>query len=101
MVYCTENKMVQLFKLAYADKSSDILSGSDFTSILIFNVLKHSLICSLYYNHVTMVNDDSSVVSKWSFKLIDNPRVVIYDHHKFLIQATDFLSHFYSRTFKI
>jgi hypothetical protein len=62
MVYCTESKMVQLFKLAYVDKSSHILSGSDFTAI--FNVPQHSLICSLYYKHVTMVNDDYSVVSK-------------------------------------
>ncbi len=42
----------------------------------------------LYYKHVTIVNDDSSIVSKWSFKLIDDPRVIIYDHHRFIIQAT-------------
>jgi hypothetical protein len=41
----------------------------------------------LYYNHVTIVNDDSSVVSHRSFKLIDDPRVVIYDRHWFIIQA--------------
>ena len=39
---------------------------------------------------MTIVNDDSSVVSKWSFKLIDNPRVAIYDRNRFIIQATDF-----------
>ncbi len=37
---------------------------------------------------MTIVNDDSSVISKWSFKLIDDPRVVIYDRHKFKVQAT-------------
>jgi hypothetical protein len=37
---------------------------------------------------VTIINDDSSVISKWSFKLIDDPRNIIYDHHKFIIQAT-------------
>ncbi len=37
---------------------------------------------------MTIVNDNSSVVSKWSFKLIDDPRVVIYDRHSFIIQAT-------------
>jgi hypothetical protein len=42
----------------------------------------------LYYKHVTIVNDDSSVVSKWNFKLIDNPRVIIYDRHRLIIQAT-------------
>ncbi len=43
----------------------------------------------LYYKHVTIVNDDSSIISKWSFKLSDDPRVVIYDCHTFIIQATD------------
>ncbi len=43
----------------------------------------------LYYKHVTIVNDDPSVISKWSFKLIDEPRVIIYDRHRFIIQATD------------
>jgi len=31
---------------------------------------------------------DSSIVSKWRFKLIDDPRVVIYDSNRFIIQAT-------------
>jgi hypothetical protein len=41
-----------------------------------------------YYKHVMIVNDDSSVISKWSFKLIDDPGVIIYDRHRFIIQAT-------------
>jgi hypothetical protein len=49
---------------------------------------QHKL-CGLYYKHVTIVNDDSSIVSKWSIKLIDDPSVIIYDRHRFLIQATD------------
>ncbi len=44
--------------------------------------------CGLYYKHLTIVNDDSSAVSKWSFNLIDDPRVIIYDRHRFKIQAT-------------
>ncbi len=44
---------------------------------------------SLYYKHATIVNDNSSVISKWSFKFIDDSRVVIYDCHKLIIQATD------------
>ncbi len=43
----------------------------------------------LYYKHVTIVNDDSSVISKWSFKLIDDPRVIINDHNMFIIQAME------------
>ncbi len=36
-----------------------------------------------------IVNDNSSIISKWSIKLIDDPRVVIYDRHRFVIQATE------------
>ena len=43
----------------------------------------------LYYKHWTIVNDDSSVVIKWSFKLIDAARGVIYDRHMFIVQATE------------
>jgi len=51
-----------------------------------------SSICGLYYKHVTIVNDNSSVISKRSFKLIDDPKVVNYNHQRFIIQATgDFL----------
>ncbi len=45
-------------------------------------------ICGLYYKHVTIVNDTSSGVIKWSFKLIDIAIGVIYDRHVFIIQAT-------------
>ena len=41
---------------------------------------------------MTIVNDDSSVISKWSCKLIDNARVVIYYCNMFIIQATGLTS---------
>ncbi len=53
-----------------------------------------SHICGLYYKHVAIVNDDSSIISKWSFKLRDDPRVIIYDHHRFIIQATGNIHYF-------
>ena len=37
---------------------------------------------------MTIVNDDSRVISNQSFKLSDDPRVVIYDRHRVIIQAT-------------
>jgi hypothetical protein len=43
--------------------------------------------CGLYYKHVTIVNDDSSIINKWSFKLTDDARVIIYNQHRFIIQA--------------
>jgi len=39
---------------------------------------------------MTIVNDDSSIVNKWSYKLIDAARGVIYDRHMFIVQATGF-----------
>jgi hypothetical protein len=44
--------------------------------------------CGLYYKYVTIVNDDSRVINKQSFKLIDDSGVIIYDCHRFIIQAT-------------
>ncbi len=44
--------------------------------------------CGRYCKQVTIVNGNSNIASKWSFKLIDDPRVVIYDGHGFTIQAT-------------
>ncbi len=42
----------------------------------------------LYYKHMTIVNEDSIVIIKWSSKLIDAARGVIYDRHIFIVQAT-------------
>ena len=46
------------------------------------------LFSGLYYKPVTIVNDDSRVVNKLEASLTDNARVVIYDHHMFVVQAT-------------
>ncbi len=35
-----------------------------------------------------IINYDSSIVNKWSFKLIEDARVVVYDCNRFIIQAT-------------
>ncbi len=36
-----------------------------------------------------IVNDDSRVVNKLETSLTDDARVVIYDHHMFIVQATN------------
>jgi hypothetical protein len=38
---------------------------------------------------MTIVNDDSRVVNKLEASLTDDARVVIYDHHMVIVQATD------------
>jgi hypothetical protein len=37
---------------------------------------------------MTIVNDDSRVVNKLEASLTDDGRVVIYDRHMFIVQAT-------------
>jgi hypothetical protein len=36
-----------------------------------------------------IVNDDSRVINKLEASLIDDTRVIIYDHHMFIVQATN------------
>ncbi len=60
-------------------------------SPLLFFFLKtrtfHSPNCGLYYKDVTIVNYNSSIVNKFGASLIDDIRVIIYDHHMFIVQA--------------
>jgi hypothetical protein len=42
----------------------------------------------LYYKPITIVNDDSSIINKLETSLIDNARVIIYNRHMFIVQAT-------------
>ncbi len=37
-----------------------------------------------------IVNDDSRVVNKLETSLTDDTRVVIYDRHMFIVQATEY-----------
>jgi hypothetical protein len=47
-------------------------------------------IIGLYYKHITIANDDSSIINKWQVSLTDDTRVVIYNRNMFIIQATGF-----------
>ncbi len=42
----------------------------------------------MYYKHIMIVNYDSSIINKFRASLADDSRVVIYDHHMFMVQAT-------------
>ncbi len=45
-------------------------------------------ISGLYYKHITIVNYNSSAVNKFGASLTDDTRVVIYNRHMFIVQAT-------------
>jgi hypothetical protein len=59
------------------------------TQQCLFLVSFFSLISGLYYKHMTIVNDGSRVDNKLEASLTDNARVIIYDRHMFIAQATD------------
>jgi hypothetical protein len=40
-----------------------------------------------------IINDDPSIVNKLETSLIDDARVIIYDHHMFIVQSIDVVSH--------
>ncbi len=44
---------------------------------------------SLYYKDITVVNDDSSIINKFGASLTDAARVIIYNCHMFIEQATE------------
>jgi hypothetical protein len=50
-------------------------------------------ICGLYYKQITIVNDNSSIINKFEASLTDDARVIIYDRHMFIVQATHHTGH--------
>ncbi len=44
--------------------------------------------CGLYYKPMTIINDDARVVNKLEASFTDDARVVIYDRHMFIVEAT-------------
>jgi hypothetical protein len=45
-------------------------------------------ICGMYYKPITIVNDDSCIITKLETSLIDDATVIIYNCHMFIAQAT-------------
>ncbi len=66
------------------------LGNSEFVGM--WNLAFHSsdtiFTCRLYSKPMTIENDDSWVVNQLETSLTGNARVIIYDHHMFIVQAT-------------
>jgi hypothetical protein len=45
--------------------------------------------CGPYYKQITIINDDSRVINMLETSLTDDARVVNYDRHMFILQATE------------
>ncbi len=46
----------------------------------------------LYNKHIMITNEDSGIVNKFEASLTDDARVVIYDLHMFIVQATGIIA---------
>ncbi len=44
--------------------------------------------CGLYYKPMTIANDDSRISNELEALLNDDARLIIYNHHMFIVQAT-------------
>jgi hypothetical protein len=44
----------------------------------------------MYYKHVMIVNDDSSILNKLGASLADDARAIIYHRHMFIVQANGY-----------
>ncbi len=42
--------------------------------------------CGLYDKHISIINDDSSIVNKFEASVTDDARVIINDCHMFIVQ---------------
>jgi len=51
-------------------------------------IVSSDLSSGLYYKHTKIINFASSIVHKLKALLTDDARVIIYDHHVFMVQAT-------------
>ncbi len=45
--------------------------------------------CGLYYKPIMIANDDSRVINKLETPITDDASVIIYNHHMFIVPATD------------
>jgi hypothetical protein len=55
---------------------------------MVFTIFLTSETNGLYYKHTRIIHNDSSIVNKLGASLTDDARVVIYDHHMFIVQPT-------------
>jgi hypothetical protein len=60
---------------------------SEFSGVLFFFMMSFTT-SGLYYKHMAIVNDDSSIVKKLEALLTEDARGVIYDRRLFIVQAT-------------
>ncbi len=68
------------------------LKQSNLVTSIVYTINLLQLTCGLYYKPITIVNDDARIIKKLDASLTDNARVVIYNRHMFILQATKLMS---------
>jgi hypothetical protein len=93
---CKYKKLANFSKITFFMKNQKkgfgklTLGNSEFVGTwnLVFHSADTIFTCRLYSKPMTIENDDSRVVNQLEASLIGNARVIIYDHHMFIVQAT-------------
>ena len=72
--------------------------NSSWVNVIAFSYFRKNIYQTngIYYKPISIVNDDSSVIKMLKTSLTDDTRVVIYDRHMSIVQATEHIS-FYLR----
>ncbi len=65
------------------------MHGCSLSLYVCYNLYVH--FCGLYYKPMMIVNEGSKVVTMLETSLTEDARVIIYDRHMFILQATVFL----------
>ncbi len=71
----------------YSNNSTEMFYVTWLYILLLFTLFEP---CGLYYKPMMIVNDDSRVINKLETSLTDDARVIIYNRHMFIVQATAF-----------
>jgi hypothetical protein len=69
------------------------METSLFLYIISFIIVMSGITCGLYYKPMKIVIDDSRVINKLEASFTDDARVIIYDCHVFMVQATVSIFH--------
>ncbi len=67
---------------------------------LTFTSVDYHAYCGLYYKPMTIGNDESRVVYELKTSLTDNARIVIYNCHVFIVQATEWVKVYQQSIYK-
>jgi hypothetical protein len=72
------------------DIISIVIISKVYSKVIISTVVVSCIaeVSGMYYKHITIANDDSSIVNNFEASFADAARVIIYDRHMFMVQDT-------------